>query len=47
MRHSDLGTKFHHIPFPTYRKSEDKNSNDDVLYNQLLNIYDKILKLNR
>lgn len=46
MQYSDLDTKFHHIPFPTYRKSAKKNIDDKVLYDKLPEIYDKVLKLN-
>lgn len=43
MQYSDLDTKFHHIPFPTYRKAENKKFDDEIIYAQLPTIYKKIL----
>ena len=44
MQYTDLQTKFHHIPFPTYRKSQEKNSGDQIIYKELSSIYNKILQ---
>lgn len=41
MKYSDLNTKFHHIPFPTYRKAENIRLEDEKIYAQLADIYKK------